>query len=174
MRDQQKWQLPGHLHVKGVDLGDHDVAAAERRTAHEHRRAFGGNHLELRRVGVRVAQVDLGELDRYAGLPRQVERAGDASIVGPHAEQPGHERKVGSVPGPGRCKGAVEQDADARGLLAEDLAGKRPESAGAGRVAGGGPNHHRTHNVENASLACHSLIVASRIFALYERAAARV
>src|SRR5690606_26069583 len=133
---------------EAVDRMDLAPSAADGRStdADPFARAF---EVEDRRVRVRVlAQVDRLELPLEPGLRGLVVGLAQPEVVGREADQPADDRAVRAVPLARRGEGAVELDPGAFRRSAQDRAGHEPETAGAGRVRRGRPDHDGTEDVE--------------------------
>ena len=103
--------------------------------------------------GVRMHLVVFAERRLLEGVVQSfalhdVERGAEAFVVGPEAHQPADDRLVGAVPFAGAREGAVEFDAGRLRRAAHQAAGEEPQSAGARRVGGRGPDHDRADDVE--------------------------
>ncbi len=80
-------------------------------------------------VGVGAADDGGGDPELHARLAGQSKGAGDAGIVGLHAQEPGHQGAVGAVPFAGGGKGAVEEQLRRRGPAPQQMAVMRPMRA---------------------------------------------
>ena len=100
-------------------------------------------------VGVGAADDGGGDPELHARLAGQSKGAGDAGIVGLHAQKPGHQGAVGAVPFAGGGKGAVEEQLRRRGPAPQQMAGDEADACRPRRVGGRRPHHDGTHDVED-------------------------
>ena len=131
-----------------VDLADVDAPAADGSThyfqlaaAHPFQPQQGG-------VGVGTAQHHGADGIIQPGLLRQGKAVRDAFIVWQHAQQPGHQRTVGTVAAACGGKAAMQQDLGGFWGFAQQVARCKPNAHRASRVAAGRACHHGAQHIK--------------------------
>ena len=109
---------------------------------------FYADQPQYRRVGVGTAQHHGADGIIQPGLLRQGKAVRDAFIVWQHAQQPGHQRTVGTVAAACGGKAAMQQDLGGFWGFAQQVARCKPNAHRASRVAAGRACHHGAQHIK--------------------------